>query len=88
MKKINKILIIISVVIVILGVFIGIGTSNELLNSISGENNAIELFGVFGAKIIGTIIIIGSVIIDLLIWLFYGLILLIIRMIKKFKKNN
>ena len=88
MKKINKILIIISVVIVVLGVFIGLGTSNELLNSISGENNAIELFGVFGSKIIGTIIIIGSVIIDLLIWLFYGLILLIIRMIKKFKKIN
>lgn len=101
MKNVKIILLIISVIIIVLGIIIGLGTSNEILNSISVENNvngatsgiganysdAIEIFGVFGAKLIGTMIIVCSIIVDLLIWLFYGLILLFIKIIKKVKKQ-
>ena len=101
MKNVKIILLIISVIIIVLGIIIGLGTSNEILNSISVENNVngatsgiganysdvIEIFGVFGAKLIGTMIIVCSIIVDLLIWLFYGLILLFIKIIKKVKKQ-
>ncbi len=101
MKKVNIVLLIISIIIIVLGIIIGFGTSNEILNSISFENNAngatsgigadysgiIQIFGVFGAKLIGTMIILCSIVIDLLIWLFYGLILLFIKIIKNIKKQ-
>ena len=101
MKNVKIILLIISVIIIALGIIIGLGTSNEILNSISVENNVngatsgiganysdvIEIFGVFGAKLIGTMIIVCSIIVDLLIWLFYGLILLFIKIFKKVKKQ-
>lgn len=100
MKKINIILVIISIIIIIFGIILGISASNEFINSIPAQNNtngatsgiganysdAIELFGVFGGKIIGTMIILGSIFIDILIWISYGIILLIRKIIKKIKK--
>ena len=102
MKKVNIILLIISIILIVLGIIIGIGASNELIESIPVENNInggtagiganysgiIEIFGVFGAKIIGTMIIISSIFIDLLIWLPYGIILLVIKIIKKIKNKK
>lgn len=104
MKKVSIVLLILSIIIIILGIIIGLGTSNEILNSVSLENNTnvnvatsgigadysdiIQIFGVFSAKVIGTMIIVCSIVIDLLIWLFYGLILLFIRIIKKIKNNK
>jgi len=102
MKKEQKILLIISIIIIVLGIIIGIGTSNEIMNSVSVDNSVngatsgiganysdiIELFGVFGAKLIGAMIIVGSIIIDLFIWLVYGLILLSIKIIKKVQQNK
>ena len=38
MKKVNIVLLIISIIIIVLGIIIGFGTSNEILNSISFEN--------------------------------------------------
>lgn len=101
MKKVKIVLLIISIIIIVSGIIIGLGTSSEILNSISVENNVngatsgiganysgiIEIFGVFGAKLIGTMIIVCSIIVDLLIWLSYGLILLFIKIIKKIKKQ-
>ena len=101
MKKVKIILLIISIIIIVAGIIIGLGASNEILNSIPVENNVdgatsgiganysgvIEIFGVFGAKLIGTMIIVCSIIVDLLIWLFYGLIILFIKIIKKVKKQ-
>ena len=101
MKKVKRVLLIISIIIIVSGIIIGLGTLNEILNSISVENNVngatsgiganysgiIEIFGVLGAKLIGTMIIVCSIIVDLLIWLFYGLILLFIKIVKKIKKQ-
>jgi len=89
MKKINIILLIISIIIIVLGIIIGLGTSNEILNSIPSENTSgfIEVFGTFGAKIIGTMIILCSIGIDLLIWIFYGIVLLSIKIIKKIRNK-
>lgn len=83
MKKVKIVLLIISIIIIVLGIITGTATSKEMLNLISVENNTnefasgvganysgvMELFGVFGAKLIGTMIILCSIIIDLLIWL-------------------
>ena len=102
MKKVNKILLIISIIIIALGIIIGLGVSNEVLNSISFENNAngatsgigadysgtIQILGIFGAKLIGTMIVVCSIVVDLLIWLFYGLILFFIKILKNIKNNR
>jgi len=101
MKKVNVVLIIISIIVIFLGIILGISVSNELINSISVENNVnsattgaganysdiIELFGVFGSKIIGTIIILGSIFIDIFIWLSNGAIFFINKIIKNIKNK-
>lgn len=97
MKKVNIILLIISVIIIVLGILIALGTSNELLNltgadvidSVIGERYSaiIEIFGIFGAKIVKTMIIIFSIVIDILIWIVYGVVLLCMKIIKKIKEQ-
>lgn len=94
-KKIRNILIIISIIILILGFIIGTNTGNELFNSIPEENiyvdgsdvsGVVELTVFFASKIIGTIIIFGSIVIDIIIWILYVIIMGIIKLIKSIKK--
>ena len=62
--------------------------ANGATSGIGADYSGImQIFGVFGAKLIGTMIIVCSIVIDLLIWLFYGLILLFIKIIKNIKKQ-
>ena len=41
-----------------------------------------------GSKIIGTLIVFGSFVIDAFIWLIYGFIILIINIVKKIKNKG
>ena len=99
MKKVNvtKILIIISVIIIVLGIIKGIGVSNSIDNSIPKESiyvdgsdfsGIVQISGIMGSKIIGTLIVFGSFIIDAFIWLIYGIIVLIIGIAKKNNKKR
>ena len=94
MKKwnIKKILIIHSIIIIFVGIIVGVSISNELINTISSEkinvdgsdfSGLIEIGGFIGAKILGIIIIFYSIFIDILIWLIYGFVLIIMKIIKK-----
>ena len=95
MKKLKKILIIISITIFILGMIIGLSISNELVNSIPNEqfiiddsdfSGLIQVTGTIGSKILGTIIIFASFFIDTIIWIMYGIVWIIFKM-KHNKKN-
>ena len=95
MKKLKKILIIISITIFILGMIIGLSISNELVNSIPNEQSIIDdsdfsgliqVTGTIGSKILGTIIIFASFFIDTIIWIIYGIVWIIFKM-KHNKKN-
>ena len=98
MKKLSvtKILLIVSIVIVDLGIITGIGVSNSIENLTQNGNlyldgsdfsGFIQIFGLFGSMIIGVLIVVGSFVIDVLIWLIYGIVLLIISLIKKISKK-
>lgn len=95
-KKVKRILIIISIIIVFLGIIVGNNISNDLINNIPKENiyidgsnfsGLVEIGGVIGSKILGTLIIFLSVLIDIIIWIMYGCVLLILKIINN-KKNN
>ena len=99
MKKLSatKILIIISIIVIFLGIIIGIGTSKSVENSIPNESinvdgsdfsGIVEITGIIGSKIIGTLIVFFSFIIDAFIWIVYGIILLIINIVKKIKNRR
>lgn len=99
MKKLSvtKILMIISIIVIILGILIAIETSKSIENSIPNGSisvdgadfsGIVEITGILGSKIIGTVIVFFSFIIDALIWIGYGIILLIINIVKKIKKSN
>ena len=99
MKKVSvtKILIIISAIIIVLGIITGIGVSNSIDNSIPKESiyvdgsdfsGIVEIAGIMGSKIIGTLIVFGSFVIDAFIWLIYGFIILIINIVKKIKNKG
>ena len=99
MKKLNatKILIIISIIVIILGIIIGIEASNSIENSIPNESinvdgsdfsGIVQITGIMGSKIIGTLIVFFSFIIDAFIWLVYGIIILIINIVKKIKNKR
>ena len=95
MKKISatKILIIISIIVIILGILIGIGTYKSIENSIPNESINVDgvdfsgltqITGIMGSKIISTLIVFFSFIIDAFIWLVYG----IINILKKIKNRR
>lgn len=96
-KKTIKILIIISVLIILLGLIVGWGVSNTIVKLIptdeiiiDGTNvqGIIDLFGNIGARVIGLGIIVGSIFIDICIWGFYGIIILIKEILNKFKEGK
>ena len=97
MKKSTKILIIISIIIIILGIVIGIGASLSIENAIPNDSirvdgsdfaEIVKFAGIMGSKIIGMLIILFSFIIDLFIWIVYGILVLIINIIKKIKSSK
>ena len=99
MRKVNvtKILIIVSVIIIVLGIITGIGVSNSIDNSIPKEgiyvdgsdfSGIVQIAGIMGSKIIGTLIVFGSFVIDAFIWLIYGFIILIINIVEKIKNKG
>jgi len=96
-RKIRKILIIISILILIIGVVSGIGIKNELIDFVSNSNvsvdgsnfsGIVELTGVIGSQILGTLIIFGSVVLDIVIWIVYGLVILILNFINYIKTKK
>lgn len=92
-KKIKKILVVISIIIIILGIIFGISVSNNLINS--ADNNLyvdgsdfsgiVELTSFIGAKVLGFVIVIYSILLDIAIWTIYGIIILILKLIRKKK---
>lgn len=99
MKKLSvtKILIIISIIVIVLGIIIGIEVSNSIESSIPNESisvdgsdfsGIVEITGIIGSKIIGTLIVFFSFIIDAFIWIVYGIIWLIINIVKKNRRNT
>ena len=96
-KKIVKKLIIISIIILIIGVILGFSVKILMLNSLAEQNippentagiggdysKIIEIFGNIFAIYVEIGIFIFSIIIDLIIWIVYG----IINFIRK-KKNK
>ena len=94
-RNVTRILIVISVFIMIVGVVGGILASNELKNVevsdrsiyIDGTDftSLIELFVYIGSSIIGFAIGMFSAIIVAIIWIIYGVIVLIVNIINKIK---
>ncbi|MBQ8042978.1 MAG: hypothetical protein IJ272_02360 [Clostridia bacterium] len=94
-KKVFKILIIVSVVIVILGVISGISIKNELVEGgtpnndvyIDGTNATpfIDAFAEIGADLLGVIVVVYTVLAVGSIWGIYGIISLIAIIVKKYK---
>lgn len=97
-KKINKILIIISLIIIGVGVLSGIGVSIGLLNgigSISDVNSltlGFEILFQFAGSVwsvyFGFLIVIFAILLVTLIWIIYGIILLIIKLINRVKNKK
>ena len=94
MKKSNitKIFIIISIIVIILCIIIGIEVSNSIENSIPNESinvdesdfsGIVQIAGIMDSKIICTFIVFVSFTIDAFIWIIYGIILLVINIVKK-----
>ena len=90
-------LIIVSIIIVVLGIIIGVGVINSIDNSIPNESicvdgsdfsGIVQITGIIGSRIIGTLIIFGSFIINALIWLIYGIVRLVISLAKKISKKG
>lgn len=90
MKKlnINNILIIVSIIILCLGVILGFGVSNELEKISSNENIYIDssdfsglaqIGGMMLSKVLGILMMFFSILIDMLIWIIYGIVLIIKR---------
>ena len=97
-KRIRNILIILSVIILILGIIVGNSVSNELISYITTNDNLTvddtdisvlaELTGKKKKKMIGTFIIFGSIGIDIVIWILYGIGILIMKLIRKSKDRK
>ncbi len=90
MKKlnINNILIIVSIIILCLGGILGFGVSNELEKISSNENIYIDgsnfsglaqIGGMMLSKLLGILMVFFSILIDMLIWIIYGIVLIIKR---------
>lgn len=84
---------VISIIIIILGIIFGISVSNNLINSadnnlyVDGSNfsGIVELTSFIGAKVLGFVIVIYSILLDIVIWTIYGIIILILKLIRKKK---
>ena len=96
-KFVKKILILISIIILILGIISGINVSNELVNNSNTNNIYVdgtdfsgmaELGVFFGSKILGIVIIFYSILIDIVIWLIYGIIIFILKMIDRLRNKR
>ena len=94
-KKIKKILTIVSIVIIILGIIFALGVSNELINSnndvyVDGTDfsGISELISFMGAKLLGFVIIIYSLLLDVAIWAIYLITILIMKIVKWLKKKK
>ena len=96
-KVVKKILILISIIILILGIISGINVSNELVNNSNTNNIYVdgtdfsgmaELGVFFGSKILGIAIIFYSILIDIVIWLIYGIIIFILKMIDRLRNKR
>lgn len=90
MKKISvkRIIIIISIIIFCLGILSAIEVSNSIESSIPSENVNIDgsdfsglfqITGIIGSKIIGLLIVLVCFFIDLIIWIIYEVILIIVN---------
>ncbi len=97
-KIILKILIIISILIIIFGIISAIGTKNQLINAgmptekqyVDGTDMTafVDAFAQVGAGLMAIIIIMYSVLIVGGIWIVYGIVYLIIKIINKCKQNK
>ncbi len=96
-KKIKKVLIIISIIIIIFGIISGLSVSNELVNSTNNNNiyidgtdvsGIVEITTFMGAKILGFVIVVYSLLLDVAIWIVYWIIILIIKIVKWLKKRK
>ncbi|MCI8396576.1 MAG: hypothetical protein HFJ52_02590 [Clostridia bacterium] len=96
-RNIKKVLFIISIIIICLGIISGLNISNEIENVIPNEriyvdgsdfSGLVQLGGIISSKILGTLIIFGSICIDIIIWILYGLILVILKVIKRMKDKR
>ena len=88
-KNIKKILIIISLIIICLGIVLGLSLSSELEQSIPNEKLYIDSTGFSTlVQIVGILIIIYSILIDALIWIIYGIVLIVIKIIKKLSNKK
>ncbi len=90
-------MILISIIILILGIISGINVSNELVNNSNTNNIYVdgtdfsgmaELGVFFGSKILGIVIIFYSILIDIVIWLIYGIIIFILKMIDRLRNKR
>ena len=92
-KKIKKILVIVSIIIIILGIILGVGVSNNIINStnrnlyVDGKDfsDIMELTSFIGSKVLGFVIVIYSILLDCVIWIVYGIIILILKLINMAK---
>lgn len=90
-KKIKKILVIISIIIIILGIILGVGVSNNIINSTNSNlyvdgkdfSDIMELTSFIGSKVLGIVIVIYSILLDCVIWIVYGIIIFILKLIRK-----
>ena len=98
MRKIRKILIIVSVIIFIVSVLGAINLSNGMLDNVINSSSLIidgadftPLFNMFGALtsvVLGYIIVLFSLVTIASIWCLYGLTSLIIFIVNKFKNKK
>lgn len=98
MKKVTKTLIIISIIIIVLGIFAGISVNKQLSAGVSEmENQYVDgsnftplvQFGVtLGALAVSFAIIFYSVLAVCAIWVIYGMIILIIKILNKISQRK
>jgi len=97
-KVILKILVILSIIIIICGIFAGKNVKFELQNEtgsigdvyVDGTDftDVTELFAEIGSGLLGFVIIIYSILAVACIWAIYGIALLIVIIIKKCKAKR
>ena len=99
MKKFNikKVLIIISIIIICFGIISALSISKELENTLPNEkiyvdgsnfSGLVQVGGVIASKLLGIVIVIYSILIDSLIWIIYGIVLIIKKIINKIKDKK
>ena len=90
-KKIKKIPVLVSIIIIILGIILGVGVSNNIINSTNSNlyvdgkdfSDIVELTSFIGSKVLGFVIVIYSILLDYVIWIVYEIIIFILKLLKK-----